>query len=85
MSTHPKSRPLRLPRQAYDLLRRQVLERDGWRCQYCGKREHLEVHRLHFRSHAGEDDDANLITFCRCCHREGHGVWNCNNRECSLL
>jgi 5-methylcytosine-specific restriction endonuclease McrA len=54
--------------------RRQVLARDGWRCQQCGAKTHLEVHHRQFRSHGGEDDERNLITLCSACHRQCHGT-----------
>lgn len=63
---------LRLDRQAYDELRKQVLERDGWRCQYCGSSENLQVHHLQSRGRLGDDTLENLITLCACCHRDVH-------------
>jgi hypothetical protein len=45
-------------------LPRQVLERDGWRCQVCGSMQNLQVHHLRFRSHSGGDEEQNLITLC---------------------
>jgi len=68
----PKHPRLRLPPEAYRRLHRQVLERDGWRCQACGAMERLEVHHLQFRSRSGDDDETNLITLCGDCHREAH-------------
>jgi len=50
----PKNRRVRLDSAAYDQLRRQVLERDGWRCQVCGRRDRLEVHHLRRRSRQGD-------------------------------
>lgn len=38
-SLRPRRSRLRLGREAYDELRRQVLERDGWRCQNCGNQK----------------------------------------------
>ncbi|MHB8485804.1 MAG: HNH endonuclease [Candidatus Acidiferrales bacterium] len=63
---------LRLDRQAYDELRKQVLERDGWRCQNCGSSENLQVHHIQSRGRLGADTLANLITLCACCHRDVH-------------
>jgi len=42
-----------------------VLRRDGWQCQFCGSRAHLEVHHQRFRSHSGQDYEDNLITLVR--------------------
>jgi len=70
-----KLRPIRLERKQYEELRRAILKRDGWRCQFCGAMTNLEVHHLQFRSHSGEDTEENLITICQDCHsrvHEGH-------------
>jgi 5-methylcytosine-specific restriction endonuclease McrA len=69
-----KQAPLRLERPEYDELRKRVLRRDGWRCQYCGPRLSLEVHHQHFRSHSGEDTEENLITLCATCHSVAHAT-----------
>lgn len=69
----PKAVPLRLDPAAYASVRRQVLQRDGWRCQFCGAMSNLKVHHKEFRSHSGEDSDANLITLCSTCHASAHG------------
>ena len=45
-------------------LRRKL--RDGFRCQRCGTREHLEVHHVGPVTTTAIDD---LITLCRRCHR----------------
>jgi 5-methylcytosine-specific restriction endonuclease McrA len=62
----------RSARTAYQELKRQLLQRDNWRCQACGSRTALEVHHLKFRSHQGEDTEQNLITLCTSCHRQIH-------------
>jgi len=41
-----KSPRLRLDPMSYRNLHRQVLERDGWKCQVCGSMQHLQVHHL---------------------------------------
>ena len=58
----------------YRHVRLRVLERDGWRCQFCGSRVNLEVHHQTFRSHCGDDSEDNLITACHECHTEFHYV-----------
>jgi 5-methylcytosine-specific restriction endonuclease McrA len=63
---------LRLDPVAYRELRQQVLERDGWRCQFCGSVAALEVHHLQPRSHLGDDAQENLIALCAGCHRSAH-------------
>ena len=68
----PKSPRLRLASTSYSELHRQVLERDGWRCQMCGSMQHLQVHHLKFRSQSGSDVEQNLITLCAECHARVH-------------
>jgi 5-methylcytosine-specific restriction endonuclease McrA len=67
-----KNPRLRLDATSYGELHRQVLERDGWRCQVCGSMQHLQVHHLKFRSHSGSDVEQNLITLCAHCHEQMH-------------
>ena len=68
----PKGRRLRLDANAYRQLHRQVLERDGWRCQNCGSMRGLQAHHSKFRSQAGDDAEHNLITLCQACHGSIH-------------
>ena len=68
----PKRRRIRLDREAYKTLHRQILERDGWRCQNCGSRHNLQVHHKQFRSRQGDDRESNLITLCATCHANSH-------------
>jgi 5-methylcytosine-specific restriction endonuclease McrA len=67
-----KSPRLRLDSTSYGELHRQVLERDGWRCQVCGSMQNLQVHHLKFRSQSGGDEEQNLITLCAQCHARVH-------------
>jgi len=67
-----KLQPLRLEPLSYRELHGQVLERDGWRCQHCGKMQGLEVHHIQPRGRSGEDKEENLITLCTLCHRHLH-------------
>ena len=56
MNRIPRKQPrLRLDTAAYQQLCRQVLERDGWRCQACGSMQQLQIHHKQFRSHSGDD------------------------------
>lgn len=61
------------PKQ-YAKLRKEILVRDGWRCQKCGRSTNLDVHHIRWRSDLGDDTEANLITLCRECHRVLHGA-----------
>ena len=66
------SRRRRLDPESYRKLCRQVLERDGWRCQNCGRLTDLQVHHMNPRSLLGEDAEGNLITLCASCHQAIH-------------
>jgi len=46
--------------ESYHELQRQVLDRDGWRCQTCGSMQNLQVHHLKFRSQSGGDVESVL-------------------------
>jgi len=73
MTEIPGKRPrIREEPQIYRELRRQVLQRDGWRCQKCGSFINLQVHHIRPRSRLGDDSEANLITLCADCHRICH-------------
>jgi 5-methylcytosine-specific restriction endonuclease McrA len=67
-----KTLRLRLDAKGYRELHRQVLERDGWRCQICGSMQNLQAHHLKFRSQSGGDVEQNLITLCTECHAAVH-------------
>jgi len=49
-------------------LRRQILQRDNYKCQSCGNTGKLEVHHRQARHKGGTDDPANLVTLCETCH-----------------
>jgi len=76
-----RGKRLRLDPVAYENLRRQVLRRDGWRCQSCGAMANLEVHHLQFRSQMGEDSELNLISLCHTCHELIHVRTNSNGQH----
>ncbi len=68
----PKRPRLALDASGYEVLRYQVLDRDGWRCQSCGATNNLQVHHLSARSKLGDDSLENLITLCARCHSQQH-------------
>ena len=53
-------------------LRFQILERDGFRCRYCGRSADegavLHVDHIHPRAHGGSEDADNLLTACSECN-----------------
>ena len=53
--------------------RKAVLHRDNYTCQCCGKKNcQLQTHHIIFRSHGGTDDEDNMITLCKECHKGVH-------------
>lgn len=56
------------------LNRKNIFRRDGFRCQYCGRKEHeLTIDHMMPKSRGGEDSWGNLITACRACNnRKGN-------------
>jgi 5-methylcytosine-specific restriction endonuclease McrA len=55
----PQKTPrIRKAPQLYARLRREILERDGWRCQSCGSLRNLDVHHMTRRSVLGDDAEA---------------------------
>ncbi len=67
-----KTPRLRLDSESYRELHRLVLQRDGWRCQFCSSMQNLQVHHLKYRSQSGGDEEQNLITLCAECHEQMH-------------
>jgi 5-methylcytosine-specific restriction endonuclease McrA len=63
---------LKLPSREFAVLRNQVLERDKWRCQFCGSSNNLHVHHQRSRGRGGDDCSENLITLCADCHWSVH-------------
>lgn len=63
---------LRLDPIEYAALCQEILNRDGWKCRYCGFRNNLHVHHIIFRSDNGPDESWNLITLCSSCHNGVH-------------
>lgn len=50
--------------------RDEVLERDGYECQICRRKDSLHLHHLIKRRNGGDHKADNLITLCASCH--GH-------------
>jgi len=68
----PKSNITRLKGEAYKKLQVEVLERDGFTCQECGRWTENPPHHIKFRSQGGDDTVENLITLCNGCHYKKH-------------
>jgi HNH endonuclease len=59
-----KRRLLRLDPERYRQLKIKILERDGWKCQRCGRRDKLQIHHIVRRSQSGADCEENLVVLC---------------------
>ena len=56
----------------WEATRREVFDRDGYRCQQCGKAGRLEAHHVLHLASGGSNDLDNLLTLCRGCHIAAH-------------
>lgn len=62
----------RIPYKTIVLSRKNILKRDGHRCQYCGTGEDLTIDHVLPKSRGGKDTWENLVAACnRCNHRKG--------------
>jgi 5-methylcytosine-specific restriction endonuclease McrA len=72
-----KKKPIRLKGERLRRLQQSVLERDNYSCQggSCpGGFPIDKPHHIKFKSQGGEDTMENLITLCRHCHGQKHGI-----------
>ena len=60
--------------------RKRILERDNYRCTWCGRAENLQVHHKYYMRYPDgkmaepwDYPDDKLVTLCDRCHREWHG------------
>ena len=65
-------------RETWKELRRSILERDNFLCQFCGLGGKssdiiLEIDHILERSRGGTDDPSNLRVLCSTCHKLRHG------------
>ena len=71
----------RIPFKNIVLSRKNILKRDGFRCQYCGTHESLTIDHVIPKSRGGKDTWENLAAACtQCNHKKG----NRTPREASL-
>lgn len=65
---------IRRPRPKVRLTRREVFERDGWQCQYCGKHTRdLTLDHVVPRHRGGTHTWENLVSACRACNHRKAG------------
>lgn len=65
----PAKRTTYIKRKMSPKLRREILDRDGWKCVRCGAEEGLTVDHITPERRNGADDHANLQTLCMPCNR----------------
>lgn len=54
-------------------LRQKRLERDGYQCQHCGHKRHLEIHHTTY-ARLGRERLSDLLTLCHFCHSDHHAA-----------
>ena len=59
---------VRIPNKNIVVTRKNVLKRDGNKCQYCGSKESLTLDHIIPKSRGGGDSWDNLITCCATCN-----------------
>lgn len=77
VAIQPVSRTTAYERE-FRRVRRTVLARDGYHCQYPGCHRHgpgMHVHHRVYRSHGGTNRPSNLVTLCPYHHQLIHGRW----------
>ena len=62
---------VRIPFQSFrrKITRRAVFARDGWECQYCGRRGSLTMDHIVPRSKGGDTSWENVVACCAGCNR----------------
>ena len=64
---------VRVPYKRVLLTRKNVIQRDGHRCQYCGSSDRITIDHVMPRSRGGKDTWANLVAACvPCNNRKGN-------------
>ncbi|MGE0200066.1 MAG: HNH endonuclease [Candidatus Melainabacteria bacterium] len=59
---------VKIPHKDIPLTRRNVMHRDGYTCQYCGKRSELTIDHVIPRSKGGRDTWKNVVVACQQCN-----------------
>lgn len=81
---YPKGFKRASSREVSPDLRQMCLERDGWKCQKCGKTEPpLHCHHIEgaTQNKMISNDIDNVITLCKACHKEVHKQPGCGYHE----
>jgi len=65
------ARYIKVPFKKIELSRRNILKRDGFRCQYCGTKSHeLTIDHIIPKSRGGSDSWDNLVSACKRCNNK---------------
>lgn len=59
---------IRIPFRSVEISRKNIIKRDGSKCQYCGTRTQLTIDHILPKSRGGEDSWENLVTACIKCN-----------------
>jgi 5-methylcytosine-specific restriction endonuclease McrA len=59
---------VKIPHKEVSLTRRNILHRDGYACQYCGKKNELTIDHIIPRSRGGKDSWDNVAIACLRCN-----------------
>lgn len=59
---------VRLPQLNIVVTRKNIIKRDGYKCQYCGRKESLTIDHVIPKSRGGTDQWDNLVTCCSTCN-----------------
>jgi len=68
----------RIKRNKYGCQYFDVLKRDNYKCQNCGRTTYLHVH--HKDGNKKNNNPDNLVTLCKSCHRITHLIHLCMNK-----
>lgn len=62
---------IRVPFRKVDLSRKNIIRRDGYTCQYCGKKStELTIDHIIPKSRGGSDSWENLVGACKACNNK---------------
>ncbi|TWH48511.1 HNH endonuclease [Sporomusa sp. KB1] len=65
-------------KNAYDNMRHDIIERDGYKCRLCGSITNLIIHHINEKSYhnsqEADNDNQNLTTLCNSCHAWYHAT-----------
>lgn len=62
---------IRVPFKRIELSRKNIIRRDGYRCQYCGVKTHeLTIDHVIPKSRGGTDSWENLVSACKICNNK---------------